>query len=129
MKENKLRILVVEDLKVAQKAAILAISPFDCEVDIAETGAQAISLFKMHHYDLIFMDIGLPDMHGLTVVERIREQEQGQDRRVPIIALTAHTTDEYQQASIDYGMDDFLPKPLKSENVEAMINKYIKHRT
>jgi CheY-like chemotaxis protein len=126
VKAAKPRILVVEDLKVAQKAALLAIEPFNCDVDIAETGTQAINLFKRQHYDMVFMDIGLPDMHGLTVVERIREAEEGSQTRVPIIALTAHTTDEYQQASFDYGMDEFLSKPLKSDKVGEMIKKYIK---
>ena len=126
MQSSKYRILVVEDLQVAQKAAKSALRSIDCEIDFASTGQEAINLFNQNQYDLVFMDVGLPDMHGLTVVEQIRDREEGQEHKTPIIALSVHTSDEYQEAAIDYGMNDFLSKPITAKKAKKIIDKYLK---
>ena len=124
---HKHKILVVEDLEVAQKAAVSALADCNCEIDIAENGQEAISLFQQNKYDLIFMDVGLPDLHGLTVVERIRELEQdGSGRKTPIIALTQHTQKEYQDAALEYGMNDFLAKPITEKKAKRVLDKYLR---
>lgn len=126
MQQNKYRILVVEDLKVAQKAARAVLKRYHCDVDFADTGQEAITLFSQNQYDLIFMDVGLPDMHGLTVVEQIRESEDGNPTKTPIVALSVHTSEEYQEAAIDYGMNDFLSKPITAKKAKHILEKYLK---
>ncbi|MAZ40407.1 MAG: hypothetical protein CMF49_09850 [Legionellales bacterium] len=122
---EKSRILLVEDLKIAQKAAKKILSHFDFIVDMATTGQEAIDAFHKNEYQLIFMDVGLPDMHGLSVVAKIREYEEGRGRRALIIALSAHATEEYQDAAFEYGMDDFIAKPLTKKKVQLIIDKYL----
>src|SRR6185369_15432786 len=94
--EIKYKILLVEDVKIAQKFAVMIFEAINCEVDTADTGAQAIELFNKKKYNLIFMDLGLEDMDGLTVTEAIRRMEKI-DERVPIIALTAHSEEEMKE--------------------------------
>jgi len=118
------QILLVEDLKVAQKAAKKVLNSFGFIVDIAETGKAALEAFSKKDYHLVFMDVGLPDMHGLSVVEKIREYEEGRKERTLIIALSAHDSQEYQTAAFEYGMDDFIAKPLTKKKVKNLIKQY-----
>jgi len=118
-------ILIVEDSKLAQKMAVIAVESLGCEIYTADTGAEAITQFKMRKYDLIFMDLGLSDMDGYTVTETIRRLEEKRQTRTPIVALTAHTEDEFRQNAKKAGMDDFLSKPLTTDKAKAMFDKYI----
>ena len=80
-------ILIVEDSKLAQTMAAMALKSLGCEIHTADTGAEAITQFKARNYDLIFMDLGLPDMDGYTVTETIRELEEKRRIHTPIIRL------------------------------------------
>ncbi len=124
MASAKRRILLVEDLMMPRRVAAINIKQLDCDVDTAETGAEAITLFKQHHYDLIFMDIGLPDMDGYTVTETIRGLEEEAHAHTPIVALTAHADKEFRENATQSGMDDFLSKPLTPDKAKTVLNKY-----
>lgn len=128
MDGSKLKILIVEDVKIAQKMAMMAFAPYDCEIHTADIGGEAINLFNQYDYDLIFMDLGLPDMDGLTVTETIRKKEESLNTRTTIIALTAHISDEFRRGAYDAGMDDFISKPLTENKAQEMIDKYVKKR-
>jgi len=117
--------LLVEDNKLAQKMAVIALKPLSCEIHTADTGAEAIAQFKAHSYDLIFMDLGLPDMDGYTVTETIRRLEEKRRIHTPIVALTAHTEDEFRESAKKSGMDDFLSKPLTTDKAKAMLDEYV----
>ncbi len=125
MCDSKLRILLVEDHKLAQKMTAMVINPLGYNIDAADTGAEAITQFKQHRYDFIFMDLGLPDMDGYTVTETIRELEEKNQVHTPIVALTAHVDNDFRQNAIKSGMDDFLSKPLTTDKAKAMIDKYV----
>jgi len=125
MDGSKKCILLVEDNKLAQKMAAMALKSLGCEIHTANTGAEAITQFKARSYDLIFMDLGLPDMDGYTVTETIRELEKKRQTRTPIVALTAHTEDEFRQNAKKAGMDDFLAKPLTKAKAADMLAKYL----
>lgn len=125
MKGAKKCILIVEDSKLAQTIAASALSDLGCEIHTADTGAEAIIQFKARSYDLIFMDLGLPDMDGYTVTETIRELEEKRCTHTPIVVLTAHTEDEFRQNVKKFGMDDFLAKPLTKDKAKNMLNKYV----
>jgi len=122
--ENQIRVLVVEDHQISQKIAQLVLKGLTCEVDIAKNGTEALELFNLNTYNLIFMDIGLPDMNGLTLTTKIRSQEKILNLPpIPIVGLTAHKQMRLQ--IIEAGMNDFLLKPLTKENCLAVLNQFV----
>ncbi|MBA3660256.1 MAG: response regulator [Gammaproteobacteria bacterium] len=124
MRNLKYKILMVEDIKVAQKVAMLVLTDeLGCNMDIAETGAQALQMVADNSYSLIFMDLGLPDIDGLTVAETIRKNEKNSDP-VPIIALTAHRDVGSRERCLEAGMNDFIEKPIKLEDCYRLLKKY-----
>ncbi len=114
-------ILVVEDVVIAQKIAKMILQDLGCQVDIARNGHEAIKMTEVRCYDLIFMDIGLPDINGIEVTEKIREKHGG---KIPIIALTANSNSYYQASCLKAGMNDFIEKPLAKESVKAVIDRF-----
>lgn len=125
------RVLVVEDNPIAQAVAQAILAQLGCDTDIADTGKKAVEFWKNNHYNLIFMDIGLPDMDGYEVTHHIRLQELTQKTHSPIIALTAHAGDENTQRCIEAGMNAVLTKPLTATRctdiLEAFIPGYHQH--
>ncbi|MBL7479551.1 response regulator [Legionella bononiensis] len=119
------QVLVVEDNLIAQIVANSILSKLNCSIDIAETGKTALEYWKSHHYDLIFMDIGLPDMDGYEVTHLIRVHELSKKTHTPIIALTAHAGDENKKRCIDAGMNAVLTKPLTAVNCADIIDAFI----
>lgn len=116
------KILVVEDVQLAQKAAVAVLTQLHCHVTTVSTGQEAVTMVQTQHYDLIFMDLGLPDTDGLTVTHTIRNTPGY--AKVPIIALTARDTKDIQRGCLNMGMDDFLIKPLTMENAGQVLAKY-----
>lgn len=104
------------------------LSEFDCQVDIAGDGHEAIKLWKQNQYDLIFMDIGLPDMEGYEVTHQIRVQELAKKSHIPIIALTAHAGEENKQRCIEAGMNAVLTKPLTAKSCADIVDAFIPGR-
>jgi PAS domain S-box-containing protein len=123
------RILLVEDNAIAQKMAAHVISNLGCEVASAADGKTALMLADQEQYDLIFMDIGLPDLDGYEVTRRIRLSEWNKDLHVPIIALTAHVDSENKQRCIEIGMDAVLSKPLSKETAKDILDAFIPSRS
>lgn len=123
------RILVVEDDAIAAKMAIKYLLELECEVDIATNGMTAVKLAEQNRYDLIFMDIGLPDIDGIEVTKQIRIQERNRERPVPIIALTAHVENEARQRCIDVGMSAVLSKPFDKQKARQILDGFIPLRT
>ena len=93
-----------------------------CTTDIASSGREALEMFKKKAYDLIFMDVGLPDMDGLEVTREIRRLEKGK-LHLPIIALTAHVLEEDRINCINAGADDILEKPILQTKLYEIIEK------
>lgn len=119
------RVLLVEDQLMAAKVAKIILTNLDCEVDMAATGEAAVELARINRYDLIFMDVGLPDMSGNEVTKRIRLFEWDKEHPVPIIALTAHVDIKNKQECIEAGMNAVLTKPLVSEKARDILNAFI----
>ena len=123
--ESKHRILVIEDNKIAQAVAQSLLNHLACAVDIAETGKQALALWKERSYDLIFMDIGLADIDGYELSHLFRQQELIKNTHIPIIALTAHADDDNKKKCIEAGMNALLIKPLTAKNCSDIVNLFI----
>lgn len=124
-KMNKVKVLVVEDDPISQKVVRLLLEKQGYQADIAKNGNTAITLFQQNNYQLIFMDMGLPDIKGTEVTQQIRCIEQKLDKKpVPIIALTAHG--HFVKAEcMAAGMNDFISKPLSIDELNKLIEKWI----
>ena len=116
---------MVEDNLVAQKVEQALLTALNCQVDIAESGEQAIKLFSPGKYDLVFMDIGLQDTSGYIVAKKFRELEEETRYHVPIIALTSYQADVVKDDCIDYSMDGVITKPLTSDQAMKIIGHYV----
>lgn len=126
-KACKSYILLVEDSPMAAQVVTNMLVKMNCYVDLVENGKQAVEFAQKKQYDLIFMDIGLPGMDGYETTKNIRLNEVNKDH-VPIIALTAHVSEENKKYCIDMGMNAILTKPLVQEKAEDILNSFIPHR-
>ncbi len=121
------RILLVEDYPTNQQIAMRHLEGAGYSVDLAENGRQAFAQFKRHSYDLILMDIQMPEMDGYQATDAIRnyEAETKIENPIPIIAMTAHALQGYKEKCLAAGMDDFITKPLKQKDLLAMARRWI----
>lgn len=120
------KILVVEDTPLAGKMASVIIEDLGFEPVLAMTGEQAIEKFSNYHFDFIFMDIGLPDMSGFAVTAELRALEKQKGIHTPIVALTAHSTDEFKLRAQRVDMDGYLIKPLSKDDAKRMLDSHVK---
>lgn len=125
LSKHALKVLLVEDIEVNIVVAKAMLAKFGCEVDVAMSGAETFELFEKNSYDLILLDIQLPDTTGFEIAKKLRVRyEEGEVDYLPLlVALTANiiqTKDEYQQQ----GMDDVLRKPLSLEALEHCLNSH-----
>ncbi len=122
---HALKVLLVEDIEVNIVVAKAMLDKFGCEVDVAMTGAEAFELFEKNSYDLLLLDIQLPDTTGVEIAQKLRQlYEEGEVDYLPLlVALTANimqTKVEYQKQ----GMDDVLRKPLSLEALSDCLNRH-----
>lgn len=122
--EKLTRILLVEDNLIAQKVSLLMLEFFSHHVDVADCGETALKLFSPGKYDVVLMDIGLPDMSGYDVTRILREMEKDTSYHVPIIAVTAHD-DDIKNDCAAVGMQDVLSKPLSKKSLHLILKKFI----
>lgn len=123
-REKHPHILLVEDAVVASVAQSKVLAELGCEVTLAGTGREAIEKTQQAQaYDLILMDLGLPDVDALTVTENILESYAAHKKTVPpIIALTAYAQQGFEQECLNAGMRDFIAKPLTEEVARKLLN-------
>lgn len=126
--ESTLRILIVEDNEVNQKLTKLQIKKFGYSVDIASNGLEAVKAFSQRRYALILMDCHMPEMDGFQATAEIRKLE-GSDSYTPIIALTASVMQEDTKKCYDAGMNDFLSKPFKPEELKIKLEQWLLRKT
>ncbi len=117
-----MKILIVDDNEIVVKMLSTMLSKVDCAFDIALTGTQAIDLALANCYDAIFMDIGLPDISGITASKLIRLYNSFKIY-TPIIAITAHCDNKHKEAAFKAGMDEFISKPLDPDGIYDLVNR------
>ena len=120
-KEHPLRILVAEDNLVNQKLTLKILSKLGYEARLAENGREVTEMANLRNYDLIFMDVQMPEMDGIEATKMIRKY---MDVQPLIIAMTANAMKEDKDECLGAGMDDFLSKPVKLEEVVNMLAKW-----
>lgn len=119
-----LRLLVVDDNPVNRELVCALLAAFDVEIDTANDGVEAVEAAARATYDLILMDVQMPNMDGLTATRRIRSAEQLTGLRVPVIALTANVLPEQVARCREAGMDDHLGKPINPERLLNILGRW-----
>ena len=110
---SPLKILLVEDNPINQKVATRVLEKAGHSVAIANNGIEAITQVSDSKYDLVLMDVMMPEMDGITATVAIRESEQGTDRHLPIVALTANAMQGDRELCLEAGMDGYVSKPIQ----------------
>ena len=121
-----LRILVAEDNTINQQVAEGFLTRLGHSVDIADTGAEAVAAVQAQAYDLVFMDVQMPQMDGLEATEAIRALPEPQ-RSVPIIAMTANALQGDAELCLERGMNDYLSKPVLMDALQRAILRNRRH--
>lgn len=123
--DRTIRILLIEERLGSQRAAyeLLMRLPLDCVIEMADTGGAALEKIKSQFYDLIFMDIDLPDMSGIALTKHLRDWEKGQSKKpVPVMALTV-SAEPY--ACYRAGMQEVISKPMTEAMAMKLLEKYV----
>ena len=119
-------ILLVEDNLVNQKVASKILSKSGYKVDVVENGRLALDILKKNPYDLILMDIQMPEMDGLEATRRIRRTDSGVlNNNIPIVALTANAMNTDRQQCLECGMNDYLTKPINPAKLLEIIAQWL----
>ncbi len=120
------RILLVEDYEGNVVVLSFILDDLGCGYDIARTGLEALNLWKDNTYDMVLMDIQMPEMDGITATRHIRsmEEEKGM-QRTPIIGMTAHALVGDRDKCLAAGMDGYLPKPIVEIDLKEQIFRYL----
>jgi CheY-like chemotaxis protein len=124
---NRGRVLVAEDDSVNRKVAKATLEKQGFRVDLASNGKEAVEAVHRASYDLIFMDCHMPEMDGFEATKTIRGIE-GVRGHVPIIALTASVLEADQQQCLSSGMDAFLSKPIRPDELARLLDRWLDHR-
>ena len=118
-------VLVAEDVETNQRIIKEILEMYGCDVIIAGNGLQAVNFFKEENFDIVLMDCQMPIMDGYQATAEIREFEKRTSKaKTPIIALTAGNTNEEKQRGISAGMDKYLTKPFKIEDIGAILQAF-----
>jgi ligand-binding sensor domain-containing protein/signal transduction histidine kinase/CheY-like chemotaxis protein len=114
---NPLHVLVVEDSLVNQRVAVMLLKKRGHTTAIANNGREALEILQRHDFDVILMDIQMPEMDGFEATTAIRLDEESTGKHVPIVGLTAHAMESYKKRCLEIGMDRYLSKPIVSEQL------------
>lgn len=117
------RILVVDDNKVNRTVAFQILEKSGCEVDLAESGAMAVDKIQSSEYDLIFMDIQMPEMDGVETTNKIKSLNL--PHTPPIVAMTAYSMEDDDKKFIAAGLDDYVPKPIRAQDIIAKVKDHL----
>ncbi len=120
-----LHILLAEDSLYNQKLAVALLERNGHHVTVANDGAEAAGLVRSHTFDLVLMDVQMPEMDGLEATRVIRQHEAGTDRHVPIVAMTAQAMKGDRERCLESGMDDYLTKPVRPAELFATIARVV----
>jgi CheY-like chemotaxis protein len=119
------RVLVAEDNPVNQRVAIGMLGKLGIHPVVVENGAQALDALARDAFDLVFMDVQMPQMDGLEAVRALRAPEScGPNRTVPVVALTAHAMQGDRERCLAAGMDDYLAKPVSTQALAAAVRRW-----
>jgi CheY-like chemotaxis protein len=117
------KILIAEDSFVNQKILLRILKYFGCTADVVSNGLQTIEAVATKNYDIVFMDMYMPEMDGLEATRKI-VNSRILKKRPKIVALTADSMPEGKEKCIEAGMDDFITKPVRIEEILSILNRW-----
>jgi signal transduction histidine kinase/CheY-like chemotaxis protein/HPt (histidine-containing phosphotransfer) domain-containing protein len=120
-----LRILIAEDHVVNQRLVTRMLEKRRHRVTVVSNGKEVLTALQQDTYDLLLMDVQMPELDGLETAALIRQQEQGRDGHLPIIAMTAHAMKGDRERCLAAGMDDYVSKPMKADDLFAAMHRQL----
>jgi PAS domain S-box-containing protein len=126
----KAHILLCEDNQTNQLVALGMLNKLGYSADIANNGSEAVEALKTFDYDLVLMDVNMPVMDGLEATQTIRQEEalDGRQESIPIVAMTAYAMEEDCEKCLGAGMNDYLSKPIKFEQMQVALTRWLSTR-
>ncbi len=124
IQKQKMRILIAEDNVTNQKVLLRILERLGYRADIVANGKEAVEGWEKVPYEVIFMDLQMPEMDGLEATRVIRSRERECGRRVSIIAMTAHAMKEDRERCLEGGMDDYVSKPIQPRDINEAIQRH-----
>ncbi len=120
------KVLLVDDEPINQKVGVAILKKFGIESGLADNGREAVRMIEEDHYDLVLMDIQMPEMNGFDATEAIRQRELLNGfSRLPIIAMTANVAESTRERCLAVGMDDFIAKPIKADTMMERLQPWL----
>lgn len=119
-------LLVVDDNLINQKVAVKMLEILGYRTDVAGNGHEALLALARHRYDLVFMDCQMPEMDGFEATHNIRTHERP-GSHLPIVAMTANTMTGDREHCLGAGMDDFVSKPVKSQELQRVLTRWLNY--
>jgi CheY-like chemotaxis protein len=123
---KKFRILIAEDIPSNQLLILKFLEILGYEAKAVANGKEAITELNQNAYDLILMDVQMPEMDGYEATQQIRRLEDPLRKNIPILALTANSVEEDIKKCLEAGMNDFLSKPVKKSVLHEKLTKWLK---
>jgi two-component system sensor histidine kinase/response regulator len=123
---SQFRVLLAEDNLVNQRLAVRMLEKIGHQVVVAQTGLEALNSIQSEKFDLVLMDVQMPEMDGFAATREIRRREQGGQEHLPVIAMTAHAMKGDRESCLEAGMDDYLAKPINREELQQAIERAMK---
>lgn len=117
-------VLIIEDNLLNQQVAKVMLEKLNCQVEVVSNGVRALNLLERRVYNLVFVDLGLPDMDGLAVTTELRRREKGK-RRTPLIAMVEHVFERDLEQCFAAGMDDIIVKPLLHQQLLILLKRWL----
>jgi CheY-like chemotaxis protein len=116
------RILLADDEPMIREVIKMMLAQHGWQVETAESGGEAVAKWEKGKFDLIFMDLQMPELNGLEATRAIRERENGAGKRICIVGLTAHAQRDVLDACLNAGMDKVLTKPVRMKGLQTAVN-------
>jgi CheY-like chemotaxis protein len=123
--DSSLRVLLAEDNLVNQRLAVRLLEKRGHRVVVAATGLEVLRALEKESFDLVLMDVQMPEMDGLEATAAIREKEKTTGLRLPVVALTAHAMKGDREKCMAGGMDGYLTKPIRPQELDELLETYV----
>jgi CheY-like chemotaxis protein len=122
-----LRILLAEDGIINQRVALGFLQPAGHQVTVAANGREALDALGRAAFDVVLMDVQMPEMDGFEATVAIRQREEKSKQHIPIIAMTAAAMKGDRERCLECGMDAYIPKPITASSLFGVMRKFVGH--